>query len=112
MAPGDRRGARIRVAVSDERGRPLPAPLGGWLGRVAPSWARGVVNVAVVSDRRVRALNRQYRGQDSTTDVLSFSASHATPLRHWARTARREPEGVLGDIVIARGVARDRKSVV
>jgi ssRNA-specific RNase YbeY (16S rRNA maturation enzyme) len=55
----------LTVLVSDERGRPLRAQgLASWLKRVAPSSARGTVGVAIVSDARVRALNREYRGQD------------------------------------------------
>jgi probable rRNA maturation factor len=46
--------------------------------------------VAIVSDRRMRALNRQFRGKDYATDVLSFPS---------------EDRGFLGDIVIASGVA-------
>lgn len=34
----------------------------------------GVVSVHVIGDTRMRRLNAQYRGQDRTTDVLSFSA--------------------------------------
>jgi probable rRNA maturation factor len=49
--------------------------------------------VAVVSDGRVRELNRRYRRRDVPTDVLSFSYG---PSEH----------PFLGDIVIARGVAR------
>ena len=66
-----------------------------WLARVAPLQVRGTVTVAVVSDARVRKLNRLYRHRDATTDVLSFSygVSVAQPR-------------FLGDIVIARGVAR------
>jgi probable rRNA maturation factor len=64
--------------------------LAQWLTEVAPARARGVVTVAVVPDARVRSLNRQYRGKDSATDVLSFPAG--------------EP-GELGDVVIAAGVA-------
>jgi probable rRNA maturation factor len=85
------------VSIVDERGRPMPAPgLAAWLRRVAPSRARGAVSVALVSDRRVRALNRTYRRKDYATDVLSFPAS-SQPLA---------PSPFLGDIVIARGVAR------
>src|SRR5690606_31904631 len=77
-------------------GRPLRARgLAGWLARVAPKKARGTVTLAVVSDARMRALNRHFRGVDAVTDVLSFPASPA---------ARQV--GHLGDIVIARGVAR------
>jgi probable rRNA maturation factor len=65
--------------------------LASWLEQVAPARARGGVTVAVVHDRRIRELNRRYRGTDSATDVLSFPAD--------------EP-GLLGDIVVALGVAR------
>ena len=79
MTDGDP-ASRIRVLVADEQGRPMRAPgLTGWLARVAPSRARGTVHVALVSDTRVRALNRQYRRQDYTTDVLSFPAENAPP---------------------------------
>jgi probable rRNA maturation factor len=60
--------------------------------------------VALVADARVRALNKQFRKRDYTTDVLSFPIS-ARPARA-ARRARSEPFPYLGDIVIARGVAR------
>jgi probable rRNA maturation factor len=49
------------------------------------------VTVAIVPDRRIRALNQRYRRTDRATDVLSFPSG--------------EP-GCLGDIVIAAGVAR------
>ena len=65
--------------------------LGPWLQAIAPARARGTVTIALVSDARVRALNRQYRKKDRSTDVLSFPAD--------------EP-GLLGDVVIALGVAR------
>jgi probable rRNA maturation factor len=70
----------------------LTAPgLGRWLAAIAPARARGAVTVAIASDARVRALNRQYRGKDAPTDVLSFPAE--------------EPD-TLGDVIIAAGVAR------
>lgn len=65
--------------------------LAAWLARAAPAGARGEVTVALVSDRRIAQLNHNFRGIDSSTDVLSFPAD-APPL--------------LGDVVIARGVAR------
>jgi len=64
--------------------------LGAWLVSVAPARARGAMTVAIVSDARVRALNRKFRKKDSATDVLSFPAD--------------EP-GYLGDVVISSGVA-------
>src|SRR5215471_6091746 len=74
MDPGDQRSrrARIRVLVSDARGRAIDRSLARWLSRVAPRSARGTVSVAIVSDARVRALNRHYRRIDHPTDVLSF----------------------------------------
>jgi probable rRNA maturation factor len=87
---------RLRVLIADERGRPLAARgLAAWLRRVAPARARGVVSVAVVSDARVRELNRTYRRKNYATDVLSFPNTSPS----------RGPQGFLGDIVIARGVA-------
>ncbi|MGH9253748.1 MAG: rRNA maturation RNase YbeY [Vicinamibacterales bacterium] len=75
------------VTAVDVRARGL----GRWLSSVAPRRARGVVTVAIVSDARVRALNRRYRRTDGVTDVLSFPSG--------------DP-GYLGDVVIAAGVAR------
>ena len=74
--------------------------LARWLAHVAPRRAVGAVAVALVSDARMRALNRRYRKQDRVTDVLSFPAAGSGP---WPA-----PAGVrhLGDIVIARGRAR------
>jgi probable rRNA maturation factor len=90
---------RLDVRVSDEGGRPLRARgLAAWLARVAPSRARGTVSIALVSDARVRALNRAYRRKDAATDVLSFPSGSSTFLAPSDR--------FLGDIVIARGVAR------
>ena len=112
MPEGDQRSGRLRVRISDERGRRARADgLGPWLARVAPARARGIVSVALVSDRRVRALNRSYRRQDHATDVLSFPAFARATHAHASARARLKPlalspEPFLGDIVIARGVAR------
>src|SRR3954470_19639778 len=97
---------RLRVLVADERGRALAIPgLAAWLRRVAPARARGVVSVALVSDRRVRALNKTYRRKDYATDVLSFPAfAHQASGRASARQAYSPqppaPSRFLGDIVI------------
>ena len=90
MVDGDRRRPGLAVEVVTSAGTRAPG-LGRWLAAIAPARARGAVTVAIVPDARVRALNRQFRKMDKATDVLSFPA---------------EEPGVLGDVVIAAGVAR------
>lgn len=86
--------SRLRVVVSDGRGKKVAdGGLGRWLARVAPRTARGELAIALVSDARMRALNRTYRKKDSATDVLSFPVD-------------RTLGPSLGDLVIATGVAR------
>jgi len=60
------------------------------------------MTVAIVTDARVRALNRHYRGKDQPTDVLSFPASSSSARR---RGTPADERGYLGDVVIAAGVA-------
>jgi probable rRNA maturation factor len=74
--------------------------LARWLAGVAPSRAQGALTVALVSDTEARALNRRYRRRDYATDVLSFPSEPPSG----GRTPRLN--AFLGDIVIARGVAR------
>jgi probable rRNA maturation factor len=130
MSPSDQKRRRaLRVAVADESGRRrVGRALAEWLEHLAPSSLRGEVTVALVSDARVRQLNRQFRGQDRATDVLSFP-SEPDPSRvrrprsdvHSGRPTsevrrprvgrprrgadRAESLHYLGDIVIATGVA-------
>jgi probable rRNA maturation factor len=49
--------------------------------------------IAFVSDKRIRELNRQFRGVDKATDVLSFPA---------------EEESNLGDIAVSVDTARSQ----
>ncbi len=106
MGPGDQRRARIRASRSTltvevcAAGATAARGLGSWLTRVAPARVRGIVSLAIVSDARVRALNRTYRGKDQATDVLSFPTGEAGPGPIF-----------LGDIVIARGVTRRQARV-
>ena len=48
----------------------------------------GELSVVLADDARVHALNRDYRGKDTPTNVLSFPMAEAT--------------GLLGDVVLAR----------
>jgi probable rRNA maturation factor len=96
--------ARLDVAVTDAQGRPAASPgLARWLAGVAPRGAHGTMTVALVSDARMRAFNRQFRGKDYATDVLSFP-THAAPLPRFSPKSLGPRH--LGDIVIATGVAR------
>ncbi|MEE3203180.1 MAG: rRNA maturation RNase YbeY [Acidobacteriota bacterium] len=93
---------QLRVVVMDGRGRTVRADrLRRWLVEVAPRSARGELSLVLVSDRKMRALNLQFRGVARATDVLSF------PLLgdKGSRVLRSVGERYLGDVVIATGVA-------
>jgi probable rRNA maturation factor len=94
-AEGRPEGRSLRVDVI---GR---APgLATWLASIAPARARGTMTVAIVSDARVRALNRKFRKKDKPTDVLSFPDTGLP-----RRSGEAAEAGYLGDVVIASGVA-------
>ena len=84
---------RLRVSVSDGRGRAVrDGGLAQWLARVAPRARRGDVAIALVSDARMRALNRQYRGgRRSRTDVLSFPAESLSSAQGRSATSSSRP---------------------
>lgn len=125
----------LRVVVTDGRGRVRRADrLRRWLTGVAPASARGEMVIAMVCDRKMRDLNRAFRGVDRATDVLSFPAADvaapdagigptpgqvdAIPDAGHGSAGRRQAPDVaapasagpgtphLGDVVIATGVAR------
>jgi probable rRNA maturation factor len=111
-----RRG-RLRVSVVDAKGRPTSAPgLGRWLEGVAPLRRTAEVTIALMSDRRVRTLNRLYRGRDMCTDVLSFPFGPLDVTREAVVDSHKclTTQGLygtsgavhLGDIAIGLGVAR------
>jgi probable rRNA maturation factor len=54
---------------------------------------KGSVNVMIASSRELRSLNRQFRGKDKVTDVLSFPV-----LPGWA-------DGQAGDVAISADIA-------
>jgi len=54
---------------------------------------RGQVTVLLTTDRRIRQLNRDFRGKDKATDVLSFPAVPG-------------PEKIAGDLAISIPTAR------
>jgi probable rRNA maturation factor len=52
---------------------------------------KGRVDVSLVNDRMIHALNRRWRHKDKPTDVLAFSYDEAG--------------GILGDVIISRETA-------
>lgn len=76
-------------------------PSSAWAVRVLRRAARtfvktlcpgGELSIVVTTDREIRKLNRQWRGKDEATDVLSFE---------------QDPKlGLLGDVVISLDTAR------
>lgn len=69
---------------------------------LASSAATVEVAVLMTSDAEVRTLNRQYRGQDKPTNVLSFPMVQPDLIETLANTD--DGEILLGDIVLAHGV--------
>jgi probable rRNA maturation factor len=59
---------------------------------------RGEVSVLLTTDRAIRRLNREYRGKDKATDVLSFPAS--------SLLQSQEKEKIAGDLAISLDTAR------
>ena len=94
-APPGSPAPRLAVTVCDAAGHPVRVPgLAAWLSALAPRAAAGTATVVITTDRRIRRLNRTWRGIDKATDVLSFPAGDDPgPGRH------------LGDVVISRETA-------
>ena len=65
------------------------------------AWAHATIEISVrlTSDAEVRQLNRQYRGQDKPTNVLSFPMVQPDLIESLANTD--DGEVLLGDIVLA-----------
>ena len=100
-----RSAARICVEVTDHSGRRVQRPgLERWLPLAAPLSASGSITVALISDARMRALNRRFRGVDRVTDVLSFPWNEQGPKLATSRTLENGSSH-LGDIAIATGRA-------
>jgi probable rRNA maturation factor len=57
----------------------------------------GEVNAFITSNQRMRSLNREFRGKDKPTDVLSFPAASASP---------KSKQSLTGDIAISAEIAR------
>lgn len=60
------------------------------------------LSLTLVDDATVRRLNREHRGKDKSTDVLSFPLHHASD----EPVSAGSPEKLLGDVVISVETAR------
>ncbi|WP_242336966.1 MULTISPECIES: rRNA maturation RNase YbeY [Anaeromyxobacter] len=97
----------VRLATEHPRGRAAARRLRARAAAYLAAVGRGEAELSVllVTDRRIRILNREWRGKDAATDVLSFPQS--------------EPPGngpLLGDVVIsldtaARRARQERRAV-
>lgn len=96
------------MVLNQQRSVRVPvAALEDFLGRVQRALRVGAceVTVCLVSDARIRRLNRVYRRKDRPTDVLSFPAGEGIG-PNGAPGRRGRPPGCLGDIAIAPATAR------
>src|SRR3989304_4476535 len=84
--------ARLAAGPPHPRTPTAAGRLRAFLRAVAPAAGApsGSATVALVTDGRMRALNRDFRGLDKSTDVLSFRS-----------TRKGGSRGYLGDIVIS-----------
>jgi probable rRNA maturation factor len=84
-----------RKAVSDLARATLEA-----IGRAGAS-----LTVAFVRDRKIKDLNRDYRGKDRATDVLSFPADEADSANGESGSAIADTMEFMGDIIISTDAA-------
>ena len=67
------------------------------------------LSVSFVSKEEIRELNRDYRGIDSVTDVLSFPQFEGEEIRYYAEHKEDAPEEfMLGDVVICMDKAEEQ----
>lgn len=80
------------------------------LEQSCPSAADSVA-LCLVSDRRMREINREFAGKDATTDVLSFPADETGPdgVRHLGDVVISVPRAKLQARARGHSVARESK---
>ena len=93
----------VALRVASARARPYASRLRSDAARLlaATGLKRSELSVIIVDDATIQGLNREFRGKDAPTDVLSFSqveevgASPPDPLNLVS------PGMILGDVVIS-----------
>jgi len=83
-------------------GIPAPASLRSW-AQAALGRQRGELNIRIVGDDESRTLNRQYRGKDKPTNVLSFQGGDALTPPSAPRTVPPSPASRARDVSAAFG---------
>jgi probable rRNA maturation factor len=101
----DARGPAVDVVIASTRWSKAPQAaklVRRTIAAAAPARAKKAeLSVILTSNRAIGALNRQWRGQDKPTNVLSFPAPKQATKRTAKRAATRGAPRHLGDIVIA-----------
>jgi probable rRNA maturation factor len=101
----DARGPAIDVVVASSRWNKAPHAarlVRRTIAAAAPVRARNAeLSVILTSDRATASLNRQWRGQDKPTNVLSFPTPKRASKHASRRAVARGAPRHLGDIVIA-----------
>ncbi len=69
--------------------------------KVMDIYQTGEVSLTIVSNKRIRELNRDWRGKDAATDVLSFPLS-------WEKPAVADMPFEVGEIVISMEKCREQ----
>lgn len=65
---------------------------------------KAIISVMLTDDEGIRRVNREFRGVDQATDVLSFPLNELTPGAFDAEECERDPETgavMLGDMMIS-----------
>lgn len=93
---------RNDVRGSGVGGRALVAIAGRLLAAVGEQDAS--LSLTLVGDRAIRAINREHRGHDRATDVLSFPLDVSD--QPSGDGGAQTPERLLGDVVISVDTAR------
>ncbi len=92
--------AWLRTSLPWAERLPTPRTLSRFLAEAqAKVKLRGQVSVLLTTDREIRRMNREFRGIDKATDVLSFPASAVAP-------GLKGAEAPAGDLAISIETAR------
>lgn len=61
------------------------------------------ITISVIGDRKMKSLNHQFRGKDTTTNVLSFNTTETESITHFKSPETKDL--YLGDVAVSYPVA-------